>query len=269
MQCRIAPSIGALEGDPHQVWGTTEYKNDIDPTVFFGLYGIPDFYALWRHKGPKYILWAGSDITHFLNGYWLEDGGSIKISARPLALWISKNCESWVENQVEYDALKKVGIESKICPSFMGNIADYEISYTPSIKPKLYTSVSGNNFKLYGWDKIHALAEKHPQFEFHLYGNTRTWECDLPNVLVHGRVPKEQMNEEIKGMQGGLRLTEFDGFSEIVAKSVLWGQWPVSLIPYPHSIPISDIQSLVGAPANIEGRNYYRHILNKYPWKTK
>ena len=55
---------------------------------------------------------------------------------------------------------------------------------------------------------------------------------------MHGRVAQEVMNEEIKEMQGALRLTEMDGFSEILAKSILWGQWPVSLIKYSHILNI-------------------------------
>ena len=77
-QCRIAPSLGGgFAGTPNKNWGTCDYKDNKTPTIFFGLYGLPDFYALWRHKGRRAILWAGSDIIHFLNGYWLERKGAI------------------------------------------------------------------------------------------------------------------------------------------------------------------------------------------------
>ena len=70
-KCRYAPSLGALERTHQEVWGTEEYipeKHLYDPVVFFGLYGLPDWYLLWRHKGKKAVLWAGSDVKHFLNG---------------------------------------------------------------------------------------------------------------------------------------------------------------------------------------------------------
>ncbi|KKM72328.1 hypothetical protein LCGC14_1421680 [marine sediment metagenome] len=70
-KCRVASSLGALEGTPYEAWGTIEYKPEIhgkDSVVFFGLYGLPDFYALWRHKGRKAILWCGSDLIFFNNG---------------------------------------------------------------------------------------------------------------------------------------------------------------------------------------------------------
>src|SRR5689334_12368419 len=110
-QCRYAPSLGALEGTPEEVWGTLPYLSEDEPTVFFGVYGLPDFYTLWRHQGRKAILWAGSDIRHFINGYWLNDEGSIKLEPMALAEWINKNCESYVENGVEAEALRTLGIE--------------------------------------------------------------------------------------------------------------------------------------------------------------
>ena len=267
-QCRVAPSLGeGFAGTPNKVWGTVGYADQKTPTVFFGLYGLPDFYTLWRHKGKKWILWAGSDIRHLINGYWLDEVGDIKLQPDAIAEWINKNCESWVENVVERDALKTVGIEAKICPSFLGDVDDYEISFVPSNKTKLYTSVSGDDFKLYGWDKIEGLAKENPDVEFHLYGNTKEWKSKRKNVIVHGRVSQEQMNTEIKEMQGALRLTEFDGFSEILAKSVLWGQYPVSLIAYPGMFTPENIHHIKNFKTpNLEARSYYLSILNKFPW---
>lgn len=289
MQVRVASSLGELEGTHQEVWGTTHYNavgistpsgsipNEA-PTVFFGLYGLPDFYTLWRHEGKKYILWAGSDIRHFVNGYWLEDGGNIRLDPKPLADWIEKNCESWVENEVERKALEEVGITAQICPSFMGNVEDYEIEYEPAERPQVYVSVSGNDFELYGWDIVEKIADQ-CEVDFHLYGNTEPWETKHSNVFVHGRVSKEQMNEEIKKMQCGLRLCSFDGFSEVLAKSVLWGQYPVTFesFGYKHIDGFRNLNHLVQilnrlkykVEPNIEGRNYYLKTLNQYPWNQK
>ena len=270
--CRMAPSLGALEDMPENIWGTPSYNPELhinESCVFFGLYGLPDFYALWRHKGKKYILWAGSDITHFKNGYWLDETGDIRLKSQSLARWINKNCEVYVENQVEQKELQTLGIALSIKPSFLGRVEDYELSYTQSDKPKVYTSVSGDNFELYKWHEIYALSDKNPNIEFHLYGNEKRW---LPrnNIVVHGRVPKEQMNEEIKQMQGALRLLPFDGFSEIIAKSILWGQWPISAIKYQYMLSVGELEVLKDKKeANIEGREYYRKTLNDFLWNLK
>lgn len=269
---RWAPTLGRLESTAEEVWGIEKYNPETDqdnPVVFFGVYGLPDFYALWRHKGRKAILWAGTDILHFSNGYWLDDTGDIRLRAEPLAEWINKNCESWTENVAEHDLLDWFGIESTVCPSFLGNIDDFEVSYKYNERPKVYASVSGNNFKQYGWNKIPEIARQNPDIEFHLYGSS-DWKSNLPNIFVHGRVPKEQMNAEIKEMQGGLRPLEFDGFSEILAKSVLWGQWPVSFIHYEHMLPLSEIGTLKDKKEpNLAGREYYRNLVNSYPWNNK
>lgn len=270
MQIRVAPSLGSLEGTPEQVWGTTSYTQIGEPAVFMGVYGLPDFYALWRHKGERHILWCGSDIRHLQNGYWLDDVGKLRLDNKAMARWISANCTSWVENLVEWNALANMGIQSNITPSFMGDIDDFPVSYKHSYNPKVYASVSGNDFGLYGWDQIERVAAVHPEIEFHLYGNSVPWDTKNPNVVVHGRVPKEVMNEQVKNMQGGLRLLPFDGFSEIIAKSVLWGQWPISLIPYPHVLTLDDLPTLrLQFEPNIAGRNYYRAKVNQYPWNTK
>lgn len=277
--CRWSPTLGDLEGTAEDVWGTTDcedvsWDDDVEnhPAVFFGLYGLPDFYKLWRHKGRKCILWAGTDIQHFLNGYFLDNVGSIRISPAALATWIRKYCESYVENEVERDALRRYGIVATIVPSFLGNVDDFPLSYKPSDKIRLYTSVSGDNFEQYGWDKIPKLATENPSIEFHLYGNTirPSWspeDVSLENIIIHGRVSKEQMNAETKEMTGALRLTEFDGFSEILAKSLLWGQWPISIIPYPDTFNISEMRLLKACQMpNDHGRDWFLSVVNKYPW---
>lgn len=272
IKCRIAPSLGGgFAGTPEEVWGTCVYNPETDshkPTVFFGLYGFPDFYALWRHKGKKWVLWAGTDVSHFVSGYWLDDMGRIRIPPHALAKWINENCESWVENHVEMEALKKLGIHSEVCPSFLGDVNKFEVSFTPG--NKLYTSVSGDDFELYGWDRIDALARQNPEIDFYLYGNTEEWNVLQKNVIVRGRVSQDQMNEETKHMQGALRLTVMDGFSEILAKSILWGQWPVSFIEYPHMVSVKEIRkTLCQENPNIKGRDYYLSKLNQFPWNTR
>ena len=277
-QCGWSPTLGALENTHQEVWGTDEYTDQERPTVFFGLYGLPDFYTLWRHQGERHILWAGSDITHLKNHYWLEDGGGIRVDNKGICEWINKHCTNWCENKVEAQELMKLGIYANIQPSFLGDINDFELSFKPG--NKVYASVSGDNFELYGWDKIEVLAKENPEIEFHLYGNNKPWPVESitsdapyihrPNIFVHGRVPKEQMNAEIKEMQGGLRMTEFDGFSEILAKSILWGQWPISLIEYPHILKPNQLWHIVKhSNPNIEGREYYLTTLNQYPWNTR
>ena len=160
----------------------------------------------------------------------------------------------------------------------MGDVDDYDIEYTPNTeRPSVYLSCSGDNFELYGWDVVEQIADQ-CEVDFHLYGSD-TWESKHHNVIVHGRVPKKQMNEEIKKMQCGLRLCAFDGFSEVLAKSVLWGQYPVTFesFKYKHIEGFRNLKHLVQilnrlkykAEPNTIGRNYYKQALNQFPWNTK
>lgn len=276
MQIKIAKSLGGgFAGTPEDVWGVTKYKDVKSPTVFFGVYGLPDFINLWKHTGKKYILWAGSDIQNFLRGYWLDPEGKMKIHPIQLSSWIDTYCKNYVENDLEQQALRTVGIRSEVVPSFLGNVNDFKMEYQHSEKPKVYTSVSGDDFKLYGWDKLPDLVQKNPHIDFYLYGNKtqpdiKEWTTSQPsNVHIKGRVAQEQMDEETKKMQGALRLTEFDGFSEIVAKSLLWGQYPISIIDYPHTFRPEHMEILhTLQEPNKKGRDWLLNKVNKYPWNT-
>lgn len=295
-QCRIAPSLGdGFAGTPNEVWGTVDYKNDTDPTVFFGLYGLPDFYALWRHKGMKAILWAGSDILHFRKGYWLEDSdddikfpfqGDKKEDPDVLAQWINKHCENYVENEAEAWQLKDCGIRvDGVVPSFLGDVKDYPIRFKPG--NKVYASCSSKNYQIYSWDIIGQIACSLPNIEFHLYGADWPYQ-PKDNIICHGRVSQAEMNKQIKDMQCGLRLLKHDGFSEITAKSILWGQYPITYLYFPEVAQytaddcgtpdcLEGLNNLVKLlreipkkkKPNIKARAYYLRNLNKYPWNSK
>lgn len=272
--CRKAPSLGALEDTEEKIWGTPEYEGDRDaPTVFFGLYGFPDFYTLWRHRGKKWILWAGSDIRHFQNGYWLDGIGQIRLDSQALARWINDNCESWVENEVERKALEDMGIAAKVGQSFLGDVSQYPVSFTPNHRPNVYLSASSGREVEYGWGLVEEIAGE-CAVDFHLYGSD-DWKSEHHNVIVHGRKPKEKMNEEIRHMQSGLRLNDFDGFSEVTAKSILWGQYPIvrAEFGYQHITCFNDKNQLIKRLNQLRerkepnpAREYYITNLNKFPW---
>lgn len=279
VRCRIAPSLGGgFDGTPSEVWGTEPYIQELDqdkPCIFFGMYGIPDFMALWRHKGKKYILFAGTDIQHFIKGYWLDYKGEIRVDPRPLAQWINKYCESWVENDAQKRVLGAHGITAQVCPSFLGDIKKYPVNYKQSDVPKVFMSVSGDNFEQYGWDVIERIAHLTPRVTYYLYGSSN-WKTRHSNVIIRGRVPIDVMNNEVKAMQCGLRLnTGTDGFSEITAKSVLWGQWPIVYrhYSYPHISNVACEEELIKLLNSLRyrenvnpAREYFIQNINKYPW---
>ena len=273
MQCRYAPSLGELEGTPYEAWGTEEYKSRKEPTVFFGMFDLRDYIALARHQGKAWILWAGSDIRNFLRGYTLNDG-KLRLISNLLGgnRWvfpILRKAEHWVENYSCRDALRAVGIEANVGQSFMGDKNAFRVTYQHSLAPRVYICSPEGRQTEYGFDVVERIAESLP-FSFHLYG--ASWETKNDNVFVHGRVPKEQMNEEIKDMQIALRLNKFDGFSELLAKGILMGHHPVSRLEYPF-IPRCDtdeeIIERIKAYKQFDKTDYYRQTINTFPWTQK
>lgn len=279
--CRWAPSLGDLEGTALETWGTSTYsfwKHRKEPTVFFGLYDLRDYLSLWLHQGKKWVLWAGSDARNLQQGFLFNDGKlgwlskAFKMRFKRLILHILSGAEHWVENAWEAQILRQEGLLSRVCPSYMGNV-DLPICYQP---PKgvchVYLSASEGRQEEYGWGIIERIANWLPFHVFHLYG--ASWITRHQNVVVHGRVSKEEMNRETEDFQIGLRLNETDGFSEIMAKAVLQGQYAIGKVKHPR-IPSfendADVIIKLNALAkkktpNEDTRAYYRANLNRYPW---
>jgi len=74
-------------------------------------------------------------------------------------------------------------------------------------------------------DKIERVASKVPDITFHIYGEENTTNND--NVIYHGWVDEEIMNEEIKEYQGAIKGGS-NGISITLVKSIMMGQYPIS-----------------------------------------
>lgn len=283
--CRWAPSLGELEGTHQEVWGTVDYtsENRKDPTVFFGLYDLRDYIALARHKGIAWVLWAGSDITNLENGFTFNDGKLKTLSKYTAGLftWLvmkvlkRKNVQHWVENMKEYEVLEDFLPDIYIRPSFLGKVEDYKIKYKHNDLVTVWASCGRDRQVEYGFDQIERIADQVPDIHFHLFGDI--WETKHSNVHVHGRVDKWLMNELVRGMSAGLRLNYFDGFSEVIAKSLLWGQYPISRIPYPYMDYFRTDWELVEClkklkdkknPNKYARQQYLKKFINNFPWNV-
>lgn len=281
---RWAPSLGKLEGEAEDVWGTQEYvwwKHLFRPTVFFGMYDLRDFLALFFHRGKKWVLWAGSDVRNVDQGFLFNDG---KLKTLSLLFkdwfrsWIIRTvntAENWTENNWEKETLEKNGVHVEgVQQSFMGDVNKFPICYVKSSIPAChaYLSASEGRQEEYGWGIIERIAGYLPWVTFHLYG--AKWTTNYPNVVVHGRVPKELMNKQIEHFHIGLRLNETDGFSEILAKAVLMGQYAIGKVEHPHIPSFSNDMDLIvkihkiskNKEVNYSARSYYLKNLNKFPW---
>lgn len=258
-QCKISNTLGGgFAGTPNEVWGTTDYKDLETPTVFFGCYGLPDLMAIRQHKGRKAILWAGTDVTYLINGFWLDDNGEFRVEPKVVGQYLNKTCENWCENDLERLELASVGIVAKVCPSYLGDVKKIKPCYKKSETPKAYISVSGDDFKAYGWDRLDEVARRLPMLTFYCYGNKTPYKFKEKNIVVRGRVSQAVMDKEIEDMQVGVRLNVHDGFSEILAKAILREQHVLSEIEYPFS-----------RMDRKEARRWLLKNVNKYPWNTR
>jgi hypothetical protein len=278
MKIRVAPSLQPFEEKAIETWGLERWQGLEDPdqdVLFFGLYLNGDYDSFRIHKGRKTVFWGGSDILNLMGNYNFR---------RILKLF--PEVEHYCENEVEKKNLEDCGVKVKaVIPSFLENINHFPISYQPSTSPHIFLCGHSDRENEYGWGLVEHLAKRLPEFTFHLYGVERPKEPELldtlneidsqyPNIIKHGKVSREQFNKEISRYHCGLRPNEHDGFSEVTAKSILLGQYPITKIKYPNiwNYETNDelLEKLLDIKKqdkpNYEGRSYYLKNLNQFPF---
>ena len=119
---------------------------------------------------------------------------------------------------------------AEIKHNFFGDVNDYPVSFKPSLNPRVFIHCPKGREAEYGLDIIKRIKHKVPEVQF---------------IVFKGNTPEEKYNEIIKNCQAGLRLNEADGFSEVLAKSLLLGQYPISTIYYPNIDWAQNEQELV------------------------
>ena len=214
--------------------------NRYDRCVFFGIYHIGDYLRVLWHSGPSTIFWCGGDIINLKKSrFWQY------LIKRKITFHIC-------ENEVEQKTLESMGIKSEIMPMCFDDIDSIEITYRGRKNPHVYLTAHEESKYSYGIHIVHDIARLLPEVTFHIYGmNGNPLE---KNIIYHGIVSNEEFNRQIQFYQAALRLNQFDGFSEILAKSVIMGQWPISVIPYQYMTYIKDLDSLIAALKNLKNK---------------
>ena len=252
-----------------KTWGLKQWEGIKDPeeVLFFGMYSEND-YEVFRHfNGKKSVFWAGSDISQMLAK-----------SDRIRVMKLFPDVQHYTETKREGDELKSIGLNVTVAPSFLEDVNDFPVCYKPSKTPHIYLSGHPNREEEYGFDMCKRIAKELPEYTFHFYGvDGKSYD----NIIYHGWVENEQFNKEIRNYQCGLRPNEHDGFSEIVIKSVLLGQYPISYIDYGSGVwdfktesdLIEALQSLRMPPAskqpNTAAREAWIKKINDYPFLKK
>lgn len=257
----------AFREKAEKTWGMERYKwprDILKPVVFFGMYHIGDYSHFIKHLGKKIVFWTGSDIT------------SLKNSHFPVYKLFQKT-KCYCENDVEWEELFGMGIFSEVKPSFLEDIDDFPVSFEPSEKMHVYLSVRPNREKEYGVEIVKRIAPKVPDIFFHIYGYKGVVGVAYGNIIYEGEVSPEKFNEDIKKYHCGLRTNSHDGASEIMIKSVLMGQYPITKIKYPMIDYYTDEEELVALlkelknkkEPNLKAREFWRNNVNNLPFINK
>jgi hypothetical protein len=285
MKIRTSLSIISFKKRAEKTWGLKEWEGINDPDqdlLFFGLYNDRDWVVFDNFKGNKYVLWAGTDISQVLKDY-----------ERRRILKNYPETKHYCENEIEAKELISIGLNPEIVPSFLDDVNNYPVLYKQNDKPNIFLCLHPGREEEYGLGLVKRIAPRLPDAIFHIYGvedNSSYFKSggfisgtnvniddEFGNIRYHGKVPEEQFNKEIQDYQCGLRANEHDGFSDVVAKSVLLGQYPITKINYEKIWSYKDEDELVAQieklktmnEPNAEAREYYLQRFNNFPWAKK
>lgn len=222
MRIHVSTSISNWHDKLTQRTGWFPYvwwKHFKQPATFFGLYKWKDWLKFLIHRGPKTVVWCGSDI--------LQTGFVFRLLQKTHGRHI---CENTVEQGVLRLMLQ---CEVEVQPLFFSNPLAFKPCYKPSKNPHVWMHINRNAWLESGGLLLEKIAPLFPEFTFHVYGKQASKQCKWGNIHFHGHVPEDQFNEEIKNYQCVIRLHEFDGFAETLGKGILLGQHAISRIRYP------------------------------------
>ena len=238
-----------------------------EPTVFFGMYHIGDVARLLWHLGKQTVFWCGSDI--------------LNMQKSPVLLFIVQGCNARhvCENEVERKALEEMGIYAEVKPQLFDVVACQSTQRKWEGRKQVYLSAHNERLLEYGVSQILEVAPRFPDIDFHFYGinldavpATIAYDCFFyTNVFARSRVSHEQFLREITNYHCAVRLNEFDGFSEVLARSALLGQYQISRIPYLHMFTAKDTHDLITSlkmlelvkEPNIKGQTYWLNKLSE------
>jgi hypothetical protein len=272
MKVRTSLSVINFKEKVEKIWNLKPWEGieDEDKDVlFFGLY-TPHDYDAWYFSPDdtkRTVFWCGSDILN-----------TIHTPEFIRRLKLCPDAKHYCETQEEYLNLKSIGIEAEIVPSFLEDVNDFKITYKQSKTPHIWMCAHPGREKEYGVDLAIKMAQKFPEYTFHVYGMCEWNEMDKPkNVWYHGNIDNNLLNEEIKEYQCGLRCNGHEGLSEVPVKAILNGQYAITYMKFPSIWNFQTEEELENLlkklpemeTPNNEGLEYWKNNINKFPWMKK
>lgn len=178
-----------------KLYNLADYTNKNRNALFFGLYNMYDYRAIYDHNSIRYILWGGSDADARFEfpSIILK---KIKNLRNTYHFAISKNIEMRLtEHKIKCTLIPFSLMDSKL----------FKPVKQKGGKIYIYTGYSKNSDPvIYEHEICKTVMNKLSQFEY-----------ILSNTI---NVPHEQMSEIYKQCFIGLRLTQNDGNANTVAE---------------------------------------------------
>ena len=188
-QCSVSSGLDSFQTRFTNHFHLTNYENENEPCIFFGIYTDDDLGVINNHKHLKYIIWGGEDVNPNYN-HCKFTVDEIKKVTNVIHIAISKCI---------YDRLKLFQIDS-IFVDF--SLVDKEL-FHPVSKNELGNKIFIFNGQvpcrehIYGKPIYEQVVKKLPQYQF-IFSNQLN-------------IPHEQMPEIYKQCFIMLRLTKYDG----------------------------------------------------------
>lgn len=235
-------------------------KSDKNEPTMFWLYTPEDYKSLYLHEGKSYVFWHGIDVLYLRQH--VKNFLPIIRKANPVCA---------CHNELQQNFLAEMGIYAHVRPVFWNDLKKYALSKKPLTKQVFITSHPGREAE-YGESMINAVAAALRDWTFHIFGTEKT----LPvydNVIYHGNLPEEKMDEITKNHAATIRWKHingqhWDGVSQTVIKALLRGQIAITGIKYPfahHATGINDIVSYLKNHENLIN-DLPKIRLNEFDW---
>lgn len=131
-----------------------------------------------------------------------------------------------------HDELKSINISADIIPILPLKMNMDIIKQPEKHSVLIYLPEGKEDF--YGADRIRELAIRNPNIEFHIVANQGYKPLELPNVIFHGRLNSEEMNDMYKNISILLRIPKHDGLSMMVIEALAKGKQVLYKYEHPY-----------------------------------
>ena len=193
-------------------YNLNKYTSHHTSTLFFGLFNIHEIQQLQIHKGPKYVMFAGTDLELIkTNSKLLTKLSKISVDGY---IGISLNIIERMKLIPEINLIKMYYFPLNLVDNNLFKSIDLENNGKKNGKKKvkkifIYNGLSIGNEHIYNKELYEQIVNNYPQIEF-------IYSCGLSKSY-------EQMPQIYSECFIGLRLTKNDGNANMVQEMVSMG----------------------------------------------